>query len=90
MTDLKILEKKINELENRIEKLENDNDWMDDLYHKAEELVVKNEKASAIFLQRKLMIDLERAARIIDKLETNGIVGPASGAEPRKILIKKK
>ena len=90
MVDLKALEKKVAELEERLDKLENDKEWMDELYKKAEELVVKYDKASAIFLQRKLMIDLERAARILDKLEINGVIGPSLGAESRKILFKKK
>ena len=87
MTDTKKLEKKIYELETRIEKLESEKEWMDELYKKAKELVVKHNKTSVIFLQRKLMIDLERAAGLLDKLELNGVVGPACGAEPRKILI---
>ena len=86
----KVLEKKVLELEERVKKLEFDKDWMDELYKKAKELVVKHDKASVIFLQRKLIIDYERAGRLLDKLENEGIVGPALGSEPRKILIKKK
>ncbi len=89
MADLNVLEKRINELEKRLFRLEGDKEWMDGLYRKAEELVVKNNKASVIFLQRKLMIDLERAAGLLDKLESNGIIGPALGVEPRKVLAKK-
>lgn len=89
MTDFKLLEKKVNELEERLKKLEGDKKWMDELYKKAKELVVKYNKASAIFLQRKLMIDYERAVRLLDELQTNGVVGPELGVEPRKILVRR-
>ncbi|HBC72756.1 MAG: Cell division FtsK/SpoIIIE [Candidatus Amesbacteria bacterium GW2011_GWB1_47_19] len=88
MADLKTLEKKVNELEQRLKRLETDKVWMDELYKKARELVVKHNRASAIFLQRKLLIDNIRAERILDELQTNGVIGPASGAEPRKVLVK--
>jgi DNA segregation ATPase FtsK/SpoIIIE, S-DNA-T family len=89
MTDLKSLEKRIIEMDERLKKLENNKNWTDALYMKARELVVKYDKASVIFLQRKLLIDFERASGLLDELEKNGIVGPALGSVPRKILIKK-
>jgi len=88
MLDLKVLEKKIIELDERLKKIEDKDNRMDELYKKAEELVVKSNKASVIFLQRKLWIDFDRATELIEKLQTNGVVGPALGFEPRKVLVK--
>ncbi len=51
-------------------------------------LIVRNSKsASASFLQRRLQIGYNRAARLIELMEARGIVGPADGARPREILI---
>ena len=58
----------------------------DDLLPQAEEIVIKNKKASTSFLQRKLKIGYSRAARLIDILEERGIVGPQVGTKPREIL----
>ncbi len=46
---------------------------------------MRNKKASASFLQRRLRIGYARAARLLDILEDKGIVGPADGAKPREI-----
>lgn len=73
MTDLKALEERIRKLEERLDRIEDDKAWMDELYKKAKELVLKNNKASVIFLQRKLMIDFERAKKLLDELQKNGI-----------------
>jgi DNA segregation ATPase FtsK/SpoIIIE-like protein len=62
---------------------------MDQLYQTARQLVIKHNKASAIFLQRKLLIDYQRALQLLDKLEADGVISPDLGAEPRKILVKK-
>jgi DNA segregation ATPase FtsK/SpoIIIE-like protein len=74
MTDIKTLEQKINELEKRLQKLENEKDWTDAIYDKAKELVLKHHKYSAIFLQRKLLIDYERATKILEKLRLDGVI----------------
>ena len=58
----------------------------DSLYGEAKRIVIEAKKASASFLQRKLRIGYARAARLLDMLEGRGIVGPADGAKPRKIL----
>lgn len=89
MADLRQWEKRILELEERVRKLERRNDWEEELYKKARELVVKHDKASVLFLQKKLLIDYERAARLLEELETKGVVGLAAGLEPRKILVEK-
>jgi S-DNA-T family DNA segregation ATPase FtsK/SpoIIIE len=58
----------------------------DDLYDNAKEEVIRAGKASASLLQRRLRIGYARAARLLDILETEGVIGPADGARPREIL----
>lgn len=60
----------------------------DDLFGEAKELVIQSGKASASLLQRRLKVGYARAARLLDYLEEQGIVGPADGAKPRDILAK--
>lgn len=62
-------------------------DMDDELYEEARGLVVKAQKASASFLQRRLKIGYARAARILDLMEEEGVVGPSDGAKPRKIMV---
>lgn len=59
----------------------------DDLFKDAVRLVISNGKASASSLQRHLRVGYSRAARLIDTMEEQGIVGPADGARPREVLI---
>jgi len=63
------------------------NDIEDDLYDDAKTIIIQAGKASASFLQRRLRIGYARAARLLDILEDQGIVGPANGAKPREILV---
>lgn len=56
------------------------------LYNDAVEVVREAKKASTSLLQRRLRIGYGRAARIMDLLEENGIIGPADGATPRDVL----
>lgn len=60
----------------------------DPLYEQAQVLVMQAEKASASYLQRRLSVGYARAARLLDLLEKNGVIGPSNGAKPREILIK--
>ncbi|NIM90319.1 MAG: DUF87 domain-containing protein [Candidatus Aminicenantes bacterium] len=62
----------------------------DELYDKAVELVLLTGQASASYLQRKLKLGYARAARIIDQMEQEGIVGPSEGSKPREILVDAK
>lgn len=62
-------------------------DQEDSLYKEAESLVIETGKASASLLQRRLRVGYARAARLIDILEQNNVVGPADGAKPREILL---
>jgi S-DNA-T family DNA segregation ATPase FtsK/SpoIIIE len=66
-----------------------DEDEGDSLYEEARETITTNDKASTSFLQRKLRIGYARAARIMDMLEEDGIIGPADGSKPREIIINK-
>jgi len=59
----------------------------DDLYETAKETVIQSGKASASLLQRRLRVGYARAARLLDMLEEQGIIGPGEGAKPREILV---
>lgn len=59
----------------------------DELYEDAKEIVIQAKKASTSMLQRRLKIGYSRAARIIDMLEENGVVGSAEGSKAREILV---
>lgn len=59
----------------------------DDLYNDAKETVVMAGKASASLLQRRLRVGYARAARLLDMMEEQGIIGPAEGAKPRDVMI---
>jgi S-DNA-T family DNA segregation ATPase FtsK/SpoIIIE len=61
----------------------------DDLYQDAVRVVCEMGRASTSTLQRRLRIGYGRAARLIDIMEKDGIVGPADGAKPREVLKKK-
>lgn len=62
----------------------------DSLYEDAKDIILSTGNASTTFLQRKLKIGYARAASLIDQLESRGIVGPAEGSKPRKILVSKR
>lgn len=59
----------------------------DELFVKAAELAFESGQASVAMLQRKYKIGYQRAARIIDQLEENHIIGPYEGTKPRQVLI---
>lgn len=59
----------------------------DDLYKDAVRVVIEGGKASASMLQRRLRIGYARAARLIEDMEDQGLIGPADGARPREVLI---
>ncbi len=60
----------------------------DPLYDQAQDLVMEAGKASASYLQRRLRVGYARAARLLDLLEQNGVIGPGEGAKPREVLVK--
>ncbi len=59
----------------------------DELYEEAVRMVLATGQASASWLQRKLKLGYARAARIIDQMEQEGILGPSEGSKPREILV---
>jgi DNA segregation ATPase FtsK/SpoIIIE, S-DNA-T family len=59
----------------------------DDMYKDALRVVIDSGKASASLLQRRLRVGYARAARLIETMEDQGIIGPADGARPREVLI---
>ena len=61
----------------------------DEFYQRALELVQMNGQASTSFLQRRLRVGYNRAARMIEMMEEDGIVGPADGSKPRQVLVRK-
>jgi S-DNA-T family DNA segregation ATPase FtsK/SpoIIIE len=58
----------------------------DPLYEKALEIVIQQGKASASYIQRRLKIGYNRAARLVEEMEHRGVVGPAQGSRPRELL----
>lgn len=66
----------------------NGNDSVDELYETAKEYVISAQRASASLLQTRLSIGFNRATRLLQQLETTGVVGPQNGAKPRTVLIK--
>nr|WP_315313024.1 DNA translocase FtsK [Treponema denticola] len=58
----------------------------DPLYDEALEIVLAEGKASASYIQRRLKIGYNRAARIVEEMEERGVVGPANGSKPREVI----
>jgi S-DNA-T family DNA segregation ATPase FtsK/SpoIIIE len=85
-----------NELEYKTEILEHINndspesdDSKDDLLDEAIKIVVETGQASTSLLQRRLRVGYNRAARIMEQLESNGIISGKDGSKPRQILVDK-
>lgn len=70
------------------EKTETFYEGEDPLYEEAKRVVIEAKKASASLLQRRLRVGYARAARLIDILEEQGVVGPGEGAKPREIYYQ--
>ncbi|WP_461215244.1 DNA translocase FtsK [Lacticaseibacillus sp. GG6-2] len=60
----------------------------DELYDEVKAFVIAQQGASTSLLQRRFRIGYNRAARLIDDLERNGIVGPSLGSKPRKVFVQ--
>jgi len=65
----------------------NDGMSQDNMYNEAKAIVMETGKASASLLQRRLSVGYARAARLLDILEENGVIGPVNGAKPREIYV---
>jgi len=70
--------------------LGDDDGEKDELYEKAVETILNSGQASASYLQRRLKLGYARAARIIDQMEGEGLIGPSEGSKPREILVDRK
>ncbi|MEK7508274.1 MAG: DNA translocase FtsK [Patescibacteria group bacterium] len=68
-------------------KIDNGDDG-DSLLEEAKKVIAQAGKASASLLQRRLKVGYARAARLLDLLEAQGMIGPGDGAKPREVLIK--
>jgi len=80
----------LEEIVKGVEEKENEEEMAshDRLYEEAKELVLRRGIASTSLLQRRLSIGYNRAARIMDELEREGVVGPARGSKARQIIIR--
>ena len=59
----------------------------DPLFEEAKALVLETQKASASMIQRRLSVGFNRATRLMEELEEAGVIGPAEGTKPRKVLM---
>lgn len=64
-----------------------ENEQGDPLFEEAKALVIETQKASASMLQRRLSVGFNRATRLMEELEAAGVIGPAEGTKPRKVLL---
>lgn len=97
---MKALEKKVADLEERLKQVEerlglrksddDEADLMEALYAKAKELAMKQKKAGVIFLQRKLLIDMPRAEKLLKRLEADGVVSMENELGERRVLKEEK
>jgi S-DNA-T family DNA segregation ATPase FtsK/SpoIIIE len=60
----------------------------DELLEEAKVVIIRAQKASASLLQRRLRVGYARAARLLDLLEEQGVIGPGDGAKPRDVLVR--
>ena len=64
-------------------------DEYDEKYDEAVRFVAETGQASISLVQRRFRIGYNRAARIVEKMEEEGVVGPSDGVKPREVLVKK-
>ncbi len=61
----------------------------DELYRQAVEMVIQTQQASISMIQRRLRVGFNRAARMIERMEREGVVSPMDGARPREVLVSR-
>ncbi|WNR46704.1 FtsK/SpoIIIE family DNA translocase [Paenibacillus roseipurpureus] len=66
---------------------EQQNEFEDELYDQAVQIVLEAKQASVSLLQRRMRVGYTRAARLVDAMEAKGVVGPYEGSKPREVLI---
>ncbi len=71
------------------EKAAEDEEENDELYRQAVEMVVQTQQASISMIQRRLRVGFNRAARMIERMEREGIVGAMDGTRPREVLVSR-
>lgn len=76
------------ETKKEMEATDGDDDY-DEMYDLAVALVGESQQASISMIQRRLRVGYNRAARMIEQMERDGIVGPADGAKPREVYARK-
>lgn len=76
------------EAKKEIETGEMDEDY-DEMYDLAVEMVTETQQASISMIQRRLRVGYNRAARMIEQMERDGVVSPADGAKPREVYARK-
>ena len=63
-------------------------DDVDDLYDRAVEIVAETRNASISYVQRRLKVGYNRAARMIEEMEQQGVIGPQEGTKPREVFVR--
>ncbi len=76
------------EIKKEIEAAAMDDDY-DEMYDQAVAIVTETQQASISMIQRRLRVGYNRAARMIEQMERDGVVGPADGAKPREVYARK-
>ena len=76
------------EAKKAVDGVETDDEY-DEMYDLAVEIVSETQQASISMIQRRLRVGYNRAARMIEKMERDGVVGPSDGAKPREVYARK-
>ena len=61
---------------------------VDEMYDRALEIVAETRNASISYLQRRLKVGYNRAARMVEQMEDEGVVGPQEGTKPREVYVR--
>ena len=76
------------EVQKEVESAAPDDEY-DEMYDQAVAIVTETQQASISMIQRRLRVGYNRAARMIEQMERDGVVGPADGAKPREVYARK-